>query len=87
MDVVSSPTSRSRTGSLDNDARSRAGSGGRAIGAIFLVAAVTDADATGSIRRLEPNASDLPTVETSAPHVAGEHSGVQIVSPNLPRGA
>jgi len=64
MDVVSSPTSRSRTGSLDNDARSRAGSGGRAI---------------GSIRLVEPNASDLPTVETSAPHVAGEHSGVQIV--------
>merc|ERR1711998_286101 len=66
MNIVGSPVS---TGSRDHivsdgDARSRSLSGGRAIGTIKLV---------------EPTASDLPTVETSAPHEAGGQSGVQIV--------
>jgi len=54
---------RDRTGS-GSSARSRAGSAGRAIGSVKLVA---------------QNASDLPTVETSAPSDSAAASGVQIV--------
>eukprot|EP00658_Telonema_sp_P-2_P075226 TRINITY_DN646_c0_g1_i3.p1 TRINITY_DN646_c0_g1~~TRINITY_DN646_c0_g1_i3.p1 ORF type:complete len:301 (+),score=54.27 TRINITY_DN646_c0_g1_i3:186-1088(+) len=59
-----SPDCRSRNDSEGSQGRSLAGSEGRAIGTVQLVS---------------QNASDLPTIETSAPYDSEHSTGVQIV--------